>query len=109
MEFPEDILLHIRGFAKPFGTRIDWRTCKLHESNVIRVHNRFTLSLSWHHYIETRAMAHEIAEWTLYGRQRALQHLIQWTPGPPSEDWYETRIRTYDWRNDELATATSTS
>lgn len=44
----ESLTISFYTFAKP-GTRIDSRSCKLQESNVIRGHNRFN------HYIETRA------------------------------------------------------
>jgi hypothetical protein len=105
MEFPDEVLGIIRAYAKPMGRR-DWKTCKQHESNVILWHNQYTLNHSWTVYSETRNMAYEIASWTLHGRRRALQHLIQWLPAPvqPDGDWYENRIRTYDWQADELAT-----
>lgn len=105
MEFPEDVIGIISAFSKPMGRR-DWKTCKQHESNVILWHNRYTQNHSWTVYSETRHMANEIASWTLYGRRRALHHLIRWLPGPvnPDGDWYENRIRTYDWQADELAT-----
>ena len=109
MEFPDDVLEVIRAFSKPIGTRLDWRTCKQHESNVILWHNRYTQHISWTHYRETRMMAQEISGWTLHGRKRALRYLLQWLPGPADGDWYETRIRTYDWQADELATQASHS
>jgi len=57
--------------------------------------------------METRMMVEEMATWTLFGRQRALKHLAQWIPGPDPdpEDWYEHRIRTYDWEADKILTS----
>lgn len=109
MEFPDDILQVIRAFSQPRWTRLDWRTCKQHESNVILWHNRYTQHRSWTIYRETRHMAQEIAGWTLHGRRRALQHIIQWLTGLADGDWYEERLQTYDWQADELATQASHS
>ncbi len=91
MELPDDILHLIRGFAKPIGTRLDWRTCKVAESNIILYHNRYTLNLCWYTYMETMAMVQEILTWTLYGRRRAIRCMI--SGFPLMGDWYEDRIR----------------
>ena len=101
MEFSDDILSVIRDFSRPIGTRLDWRTCKRDEANVIHWHNRYTLNHSWHIYTETRYMTEEIATWTLHGRRRALRFLIQTLPTPILDNWYETRISNYGqvWDN----------
>jgi len=110
MEFPEDVLGLIRMFSKPRITRRDWRTCKQTESNLIRRHNDRYQNQCRYYFMETLAFSNEIVEWTLYGRTRALHHMNWFTgPVPPDADWYETRMRTYDWQTDEIETQTQTN
>jgi len=107
MEFSDDVLGIIRAFSKPIGTRTDWRTCKQNESTAIRKHATFTQNECRYHLMETETICNEIAdEWTLYGRRRMLRNLLEWfiVPPGPLMDWYETRVRNYDWQTDEIMT-----
>lgn len=108
MEFPDDILHLIRLYAKPYGTRRDWRSCKQHEAILIWRHNDFNLHLCNYHFHYTQSIYREIIGWTLYGRKRSLRNLLRypdfWLPVTPEHDWYENRLMHYDWQTDELET-----
>jgi len=108
MEFPQDVLRIIRAFAKPIGTRKDWRSCKQHEAMLIWRHNEFNLHLCNYHFQYTQTINREIIEWTLFGRKRTLQNILRypdfWLPVMPEHDWYENRLAHYDWQTDELDT-----
>ena len=110
MELPDEILQLIRLYAKPIGTRLDWRTCKLPESSHISRQNQQNLYLCNHYFRYTQTMCLEIMEWTLYGRDRTLRNVLRWPHVwlPVAEnDWYEHRFMTYDWQTDELETQVS--
>ena len=79
MEFPDDVLQHIRVFSKPRWTRPDWRTCKLKESNVISCYNRFIRYIG--SVVYNFDLLVETEQWTLYGAVYLLLHLkyLLWT------------------------------
>lgn len=96
---PDDVLAIIRAFAKPFGTRLDWRTCKRNESRRIKASNK-ALSLWYKWFIGNSPLNHEIQSWTFYGRR----HLIResrfrfWTmvrdeePAENDPEFYEKKF-----------------
>jgi hypothetical protein len=69
---PDDVLRIIRAFAKPFGTRLDWRTCKRNESRRIKGSNK-ALCLWYKWFIGNSPLFQEIQSWSFYGRR----HLIR--------------------------------
>ncbi len=112
MEFPDDILHLIRLYAKPIGTRVDWRTCKRNESILIFRHNILNLQLCEHYFRYTQTMFREILDWTLYGRKHTLRNLLRWPYvwlPVVEDDWYEHRFMNYDWQTDEMETQASHS
>jgi len=104
MELPEDVLHIVRAFSKP-RTRLDWRTCKRYESNLIYNFNKVIydyvpLDLS------EFALEEVLEEWTLFGIYWLSRARMIHSPGRPplippklQEDychWYQHRIR---WLN----------
>jgi len=65
MEFPDDVLQHIRAFSKPRWTRPDWRTCKQKESNVISGYTQFIRYVG--SVVYNFDLLVETQQWTLYG------------------------------------------
>ncbi len=98
MEFPEDILDIIRAYARPFGLRLDWRTCKRREARKIRQSN-LALLLWYKWFLGEGTLYREVNTWSFYGRRHLLyvSRLRYWTQvqGDPTEEdpqWYEKRF-----------------
>ena len=98
MEFPDDILDHIRAFAKPIGLRLDWRRCKRKESRRIKGSN-LALLLWYKWFLGQGRLYAEVASWSFYGRRHLLyeSRLRFWShvQGEPEEDdpeWYEKQF-----------------
>ena len=97
MILPDDVLRIIKEFARPFGTRLDWRRCKRNESGRIKMSNRGILL--WYKWILGKhPLYQEIQDWTFYGRRHLLyeSRIRFWTQvrGEPSDqdpEWYEKR------------------
>jgi hypothetical protein len=100
MILPDDVLGIIRAFSKPFGTRLDWRTCKRNESRRIKGSNK-ALCLWYKWFIGPDSPLNaEIQSWSFYGRR----HLIReskfrfWTmviderPEEADPEFYEKRF-----------------
>lgn len=99
---PEDVSRHVRSFMCPI--RFDWRTCKVHEADLIQGENYDRMLQAYYHGFGARELE-EVYEWTLFGMRYVLG--IQWlnhlTPPlfPPREEdyrvnyanWYEHRIQ----------------
>jgi len=66
MEFPDDVLQHIRAFSQPRWTRKDWRTCKQIESNLIAGYHKFIRYVSSVVFYQ-QDLSGETKQWTLYG------------------------------------------
>ncbi len=101
MEFPDDVLDHIRGFAKPLGLRLDWRTCKRKESRRIKGSN-LALLLWYKWFLGQGPLYTEIEKWSFYGRRHLLyeSRLRFWShvQGDPTEEdpeWYEKQFMRY--------------
>jgi hypothetical protein len=84
MEFPREIQAIINQYAKPYGTRRDWRTCKRQEARAIYLLNRDSLhtisdqiGMEWFDIIKG---------WSMYAR------LTHYNAGPASEEG-QTTIR----------------
>jgi hypothetical protein len=89
---------------------LDQTGAPVNRPNLIRRHNDRYQNQCRYYFMETLAFSNEMMEWTLYGRTRALHHMNWFTgPVPPDADWYETRMRTYDWQTDEIETMTQTN
>lgn len=68
MELPEDVVLIIGHFSRPF-TRVDWRTCKRNEAMLIQQTNVDTIHyLENLYYINAPQLYREIRYWPLYDR-----------------------------------------
>lgn len=104
MILPDDVLMIIKEFSRPFGLRLDWRQCKRKESGRIKGSNLALLlwykwGLGRHPRHSVHPLYQEIQDWTFYGRR----HLIYeskfrfWTQAPDRDDeWYEKRFRMID-------------
>jgi hypothetical protein len=104
MEFPDDILEHIRGYAKPIGLRLDWRTCKRRESRKIRQSN-LALLLWYKWFLGQGGLYPEIECWTFYGRRHLLYESrvrfwthVQGMPTEEDQEWYEKRFMLHAHR-----------
>lgn len=100
MILPDDVIDLIRQFAKPIGTRLDWRTCKRNESRRIKGSNR-ALFLWYKWILGDLPLAKEVAEWTFHGRRHLIWESKRrfWSPGLEVEhveesdpEWYEKRF-----------------
>jgi len=104
MILPDDVLGIIRAFSKPFGTRLDWRTCKRNESRRIKGSNK-ALCLWYKWFIGPDSPLNvEIQSWTFYGRR----HLVNesrirfWTmvhaedPTDYDPEFYEKRFLVFN-------------
>jgi hypothetical protein len=58
MELPEDVLVLVRAYSKPF-TRVDWRTCKTRESELVSSLYKAATQAVW--------LEEERYEWSLFG------------------------------------------
>ena len=98
MEFPDDILQHIRGYAKPIGLRLDWRTCKRREARKIRPSN-LALLLWYKWFLGQGGLYPEVNSWTFHGRRHLLYEsrirywsLVDGDPEESDPEWYEKRF-----------------
>jgi hypothetical protein len=98
MEFPDDVLRHIREYAVPIGLRLDWRKCKRNESRRIKQSN-LALLLWYRWFLGEGGLFPEVDSWTFYGRRHLLSESRQryWTHvyGIPKEqdpEYYEKRF-----------------
>ncbi len=102
MILPDDVLAIVRAYSKPIGTRVDWRTCKREEADLI-------YSFDYHitDVIPRNLLHHEVLEWSLFGKLWLISaphhHLYARyrprLPPPEMEDyllWYQYRIQ---WLN----------
>ena len=95
MILPDDVLGLIKEYSRPFGTRVDWRTCKRNESRRIKGSN-LALHLWYQWFINGRQrelpLYDEIEHWTFYGRRRLVRESRYrfWTQD--TRDWYERRF-----------------
>ena len=107
LQLPDDVLVIIRAYSKPIGTRIDWKTCKRKESRIIKMSNR-AICLWYKWYIgKNSPLYNEIMSWTFYGRRHLLweSRWRDWTnlvafevPEENDEEYYEKRfIMREEW------------
>ena len=105
---PDDVLGIIRAYSKPIGLRLDWRTCKRHESGLIYQVNDHLMDMIPLRCISHEEVMDEIQEWTLFGKVWLLyapeykiyaQRRVL-IPPPDNmddyEEWYSHRIQ---WLN----------
>ena len=85
MNLPIRALHEIKAFAKPL-TRVDWRTCKQVEANIVkdldakyRKRHEGTMKLKYVHFSQVRiCIMDEINRWTLYGRRKIFKEPRGW-------------------------------
>jgi len=102
MILPDDVLVLIREFSRPIGTRLDWRTCKRHEARRIKMSNRaLCLWYKWYIGKGYNPLFGEILSWTFYGRRHLLweSRIRHWTfvdisqePEEDDSEYYEKRF-----------------
>jgi hypothetical protein len=103
MILPDDVLGIIRAFAKPIGTRLDWRTCKRNESRRIKGSNK-ALSLWYKWFIGDSPLNAEVQSWSFYGRRHLVHEsrLRFWTMVLPEDpqnqdpEFYEKRFLLFN-------------
>jgi len=96
---PDDVLLLIREFSRPFGIRLDWRKCKRKEAWRIKSSNK-ALSLWYTWFVGNHPLNDEIQSWSFYGRRKLIREskLRFWTlvfvedPDTQDPEFYEKRF-----------------
>jgi hypothetical protein len=103
--FPDDILSKIREFSSPL-LRMDWRTCKTHESKLIKAYDDVLIQKYQRTYTRIRInhnILYEVKRWTLYGRLRIFKEERGWirriaTPQTvPTMDCPEVYLHLFKW------------
>jgi hypothetical protein len=85
MNLPIRALYEIRAFSRP-ATRVDWRTCKTTEANLIKTLDAKYRSLHENKIKSTyknfsqigKCLTDEINRWTLYGRRKVFIAPREW-------------------------------
>jgi hypothetical protein len=85
MNLPIRALYEIRAFSQPL-TRVDWRTCKQAEANLIKdldtkyrtMYERTMLSKYKNFKQIGKCLIEEINRWTLYGRRKVFIAPCEW-------------------------------